>query len=92
MDVTAGAATYLQRSANRIRDGEQLVEELAGLHPIVDADCARIAEIGTELRRLADEQLRERIPASNHASHKAFIWRQLDLHARRAGELLEHGD
>jgi hypothetical protein len=92
MNVTASAATYLQRSASRMRESEQLVQELAGLHPILDADGARIAEISVELRRLADEQRREIVPAADHASHKVFIWRQLDVHARRADELAEHGD
>ena len=68
------------------------MEELAGLHPILDADGARIAEIGVELRRLADEQRQEIVPAADHASHKVFIWRQLDVHARRTDELAEHGD
>jgi hypothetical protein len=93
MDVTGHVAapgdTYTQRSTARIQRSDQLRAELNCLHPILDRDLARIREISSELRRLADEQRRDVIPVPGFQADKIRTWRLLDVLARQADDLAE---
>jgi hypothetical protein len=95
MDVSIGAtlvsATHSQRSSDRKAECDQLMDELSGLHPILDRDLARIDAIAARLRQLANDQRRDIIPDSSYAAYKISLWRELDLHARRAEDLLNSG-
>jgi len=95
MDVsnraTLGTGAYSQQSASRLSECDQLVTELGGLHPILDRDLARIEAIAGRLRQLADDQRRDIIPGSSIEAHKVWLWRRMDVHARRAEDLLNSG-
>jgi hypothetical protein len=95
MDVSTGAplisATHSQRSSDRKSQCDVLVDELSGLHPILDRDLARIEAIAARLRQLANEQRRDIIPDSSYAAYKVSLWRELDMHARRAEDMLNSG-
>jgi hypothetical protein len=95
MNTTGSAAlesaTYAQRSNSRMLDLEQLIEELAGLHPLLDRDLAPIEAIGTRLRQLADTQRAEIVKDDAYQTHKVWLWRRIDLYARLVQDLLSSG-